>query len=80
MEAYKALGRDRIPCIVIDGDDQQAAVAEIMENLIRNEVRKPDRANETKRLVDMRSKSPQDRARRRRGAGPKARRPRRRRH
>jgi len=38
LAAYKLLRLDEIECIVLDGDDWQSELAEIDENLIRNEL------------------------------------------
>jgi ParB family chromosome partitioning protein len=50
LEACKQLGWTEIPAVVVDGDDLRAELAEISENLIRNELTLLERAEHLARL------------------------------
>jgi len=50
LEACKRLGWTEIPAVVVDGDDLRAELAEITENLIRNELTLLERAEHLARL------------------------------
>ena len=50
LEACKRLGWTEIPAVVVDGDDLRAELAEISENLIRNELTLLERAEHLARL------------------------------
>jgi ParB family chromosome partitioning protein len=50
LEACKQLGWTEIPAVVVDGDDLHAELAEISENLIRNELTLLERAEHLARL------------------------------
>jgi ParB family chromosome partitioning protein len=50
LEACKQLGWTEIPAVVVDGDDLHAELAEISENLIRNELTLLERAEHLARM------------------------------
>ena len=50
LEACKRLGWTEIPAVVVDGDDLRAELAEITENLVRNELTLLERAEHLARL------------------------------
>jgi ParB family chromosome partitioning protein len=50
LEACKQLGWTEIPAVVVDGDDLRAELAEISENLIRNELTLLERAEHLARM------------------------------
>jgi ParB family chromosome partitioning protein len=50
LEACKQLGWTDIPAVVVDGDDLRAELAEITENLVRNELTLLERAEHLARL------------------------------
>jgi ParB family chromosome partitioning protein len=50
LEACKQLGWTEIPAVVVDGDDSHAELAEITENLIRNELTLLERAEHLARM------------------------------
>jgi ParB family chromosome partitioning protein len=50
LEACKRLGWTEIPAVVVDGDDLHAELAEISENLIRNELTLLERAEHLARM------------------------------
>jgi hypothetical protein len=50
LEACKQLGWTEIPAVVVDGDDSHAELAEISENLIRNELTLLERAEHLARM------------------------------
>ena len=50
LEACKQLGWTDIPAVVVDGDDSHAELAEISENLIRNELTLLERAEHLARM------------------------------
>ena len=50
LEACKQLGWTEIPAVVVDGDDLRAELAEISENLIRNELTLLERAEHLAQL------------------------------
>ena len=50
LEACKRLGWTEIPAVVVDGDDLRAELAEISENLIRNELTLLERAEHLARM------------------------------
>jgi ParB family chromosome partitioning protein len=50
LEACKQLGWTEIPAVVVDGDDLRAELAEITENLVRNELTLLERAEHLARL------------------------------
>jgi ParB family chromosome partitioning protein len=50
LEACKQLGWTEIPAVVVDGDDLHAELAEITENLIRNELTLLERAEHLARM------------------------------
>ena len=50
LEACKRLGWTEIPAVVVDGDDLRAELAEITENLGRNELTLLERAEHLARL------------------------------
>jgi ParB family chromosome partitioning protein len=50
LEACKQLGWTKIPAVVVDGDDLHAELAEISENLVRNELTLLERAEHLARL------------------------------
>jgi len=50
LEACKQLGWTEIPAVVVDGDDWHAELAEITENLVRNELTLLERAEHLARL------------------------------
>ena len=50
LEACKQLGWTEIPAVVVDGDDSHAELAEITENLVRNELTLLERAEHLARL------------------------------
>ncbi len=50
LEACKQLGWTKIPAVVVDGDDLHAELAEISENLIRNELTLLERAEHLARM------------------------------
>jgi len=50
LEACKRLGWTEIPAVIVDGDDLRAELAEISENLIRNELTLLERAEHLARM------------------------------
>jgi hypothetical protein len=50
LEACKQLGWTEIPAVVVDGDDLHAELAEISENLVRNELTLLERAEHLARM------------------------------
>jgi ParB family chromosome partitioning protein len=50
LEACKQLGWTEIPAVVVDGDDSHAELAEITENLVRNELTLLERAEHLARM------------------------------
>ena len=53
LEAFKSMGEEEIPCVILDLDGLDAELAEIDENLIRAELTELERAEHLKRRQEI---------------------------